>query len=53
MGNPFNQWGNLSKKEHLGGIVGEWGMNKSHGGGQKIRGGVLSWGVLLRCVMSC
>ena len=27
--------------------MGDWGLDKSHGGGQKIHGGVLSWGVLL------
>ena len=31
-------------------IVGDGGVDKSHGGEQKIRGGVLSWGVLLRGV---
>ena len=31
-------------------IAGEWGVDKSHGGEQKIRGGGLSRGVLLRGV---
>ena len=32
-------------------IAGEWGVDKSHGGEQKIRGGGLSRGVLLRGVL--
>ena len=31
-------------------IAGDWGVDKSHGGEHKIRGGVLSWDVLLRGV---
>ena len=31
-------------------IAGEWGVDKSHGGEQKIRGGGLSRAVLLRGV---
>ena len=33
-------------------IIGDWGVDKSHGGEQKIHGGMLSWGVLLRGVLS-
>ena len=44
-GNPFNQCLGEAKN-----IVGDWGVDKSHEGGQKIRGGVLACGVLLRGV---
>ena len=51
MGESFQSVGEFVKK-HGGGenIVGDWGVDKSHGGGQKARGGVLLWGVLLRGV---
>ena len=52
-GNPFNQWGNLSKKHgEAKNIVGNWGVDKSHGEGKKSVREMLSWGVLLRGVMS-
>ena len=51
MGESFQSVGRFVKK-HRGGknIVGDWGVDKSHEGGQKICRGVLSWGVLLRDV---
>ena len=49
-GNPFNQYVGEFVKKHGGDKKYCGGLGKSHGGGQTIRGGVLSWGVLLRGV---
>ena len=50
MGESFQSVGEFVKKNmgEAKNIVGDWGVDESHGGGQKILGGVLSWGVLLR-----
>ena len=51
MGESFHSGGNLSKNMgEAKNIVGDWGVDKSHGKGQKIHRRMLSWGVLLRGV---
>ena len=54
MGESFQSMGNLSKKKMRDerNIVGDWRVDKNRGGEQKICGGVLSWGVLLRGVVT-
>ena len=53
IGESFQSVGEFVKKNmgEAKNIAGEWGVDKSHGGEQKIRGGGLSRGVLLRGVL--